>query len=100
MKFVNYVKYIGDQDKVAAFRSAHREYARRLINEGKLVLAGPLADGIGALFIYEAETRQEAEALLANDPFAKGGVLESYELSTWQLLGVDHDLLQRGERLS
>jgi uncharacterized protein YciI len=55
MKFVNYTKYIPDQDKIAALRPAHREYAKDLMAREKLAAAGPFTDGSGALFIYEAE---------------------------------------------
>jgi uncharacterized protein len=94
MKFVNYAKYIKDQEKLSALRPAHREYAAGLMASGKLVAAGPFIDGSGALFIYEADTLQEAESLFSSDPFAAGGVIASYDIAPWQVLGVNADLLR------
>jgi uncharacterized protein YciI len=49
---------------------------------GKIVFGGPLkntSDGpsTGALIVVDCKTRQEAEALIAADPFYRGGVYES-----------------------
>jgi uncharacterized protein YciI len=51
-------------------------------NAGKIVFGGPLkstADGpsTGALIVVDCATRKEAEALIAADPFFRGGVYES-----------------------
>jgi uncharacterized protein YciI len=93
MKFVNYTRYIPHQDKIAALRPAHREYAKDLMAREKLAAAGPFTDGSGALFIYEAETLQEAELLAAEDPFSKGGAFASCTVARWQILGANHRLL-------
>ena len=63
-----------------AHRAAHQEFLKR--NEKKIVFGGPLknvADGpsTGALIVVDCSTRAEAEALIAADPFYRGGVYES-----------------------
>jgi hypothetical protein len=63
MKFINLCHYVSDLDKVAKLRPAHRNYMDELEQQGRLWAAGPFADGQGALFIYEAETLQEATAV-------------------------------------
>jgi uncharacterized protein YciI len=61
-------------------RAAHQDFLKR--NEKKIVFGGPLknaADGpsTGALIVVDCATRAEAEALIAADPFYRGGVYES-----------------------
>jgi uncharacterized protein YciI len=61
-------------------RAAHTEFLKT--HSGKIVFGGPLkhaADGpsTGALIVVDCKTRAEAEALIADDPFNRGGVYES-----------------------
>ncbi|MEM7466756.1 MAG: YciI family protein [Pseudomonadota bacterium] len=51
MKFTVYAKHASDKQKILAHRPAHREYMRKLLNEGNLLLAGPFADDSGGLFV-------------------------------------------------
>jgi len=53
----------------------HFEYLVRLRDEGTLILAGRTQDEspVG-LSIFEAENREQAEAIVANDPAVKAGV--------------------------
>lgn len=83
MKFMNVCHYISDLDRVATLRPAHRKYMDELDQQGRLWAAGPLANGLGALFIYEAPNEEQAEEVFRNDPYALGGVIESHELAAW-----------------
>lgn len=94
MKFANIIAYVADEKKIQEIRPLHRDYAQKLRNEGKLVVAGPFRDGTGALIVYEADSLRDAEALAANDPFFKEGVWTSYEIHPWEILGVNHELLR------
>ena len=78
----------------SAIRPAHRLYVRRLFDEGKVLLAGPFADGSGALFVYEAESLEAARAIAAEDPYSTGGAFADCRISEWSLLGIHPDLLQ------
>jgi uncharacterized protein YciI len=66
----------------------HLEYQRRMEIEGRLVLAGPLADLTGAnmegagLIIYRAASLDEARALAEADPMHLLGA-RSFELRRW-----------------
>jgi uncharacterized protein len=93
MKIVNYAAYISSQDKVAALRPAHREYMAQLLAEGKLVAGGPFTDGSGALFIYETESLATAEAIVEADPYQVGGAFASYQLSAWEIVKANPDLI-------
>jgi uncharacterized protein YciI len=93
MKFANFITYIPDAQKVQSVRPLHREYAQGLAGQGKIVIAGPFSDGTGAIIVYEAESLEQAEALAANDPYAKSGVWTKYEIHPWDIIGVNHRLL-------
>lgn len=52
--------------------------------------AGPFTDDagspVGSLVIIEAEDRKAAEAIAANDPYAKAGLFASVEIRPWKWL--------------
>lgn len=93
MKFVNYISYTSDVTKVEAIRPLHRVYAQKLMEEGKIVIAGPFEDGAGALMVYEAENLRAAEGLAEADPYAKNGVWVKFEIHPWHVLGANRTLL-------
>jgi len=96
MKFVSYVTYTTDKAKITAHRPAHREYISGLLNQGKLVTAGPFADDSGALFIYEAGSAEAASALVKEDPFSTNGVFQKFDLKPWKLVFSNTELLRTG----
>lgn len=51
-----------------AARPAHRAALARLHAEGKLLLAGPWADGAGALLVFALE-RAELDEVMTEDPY-------------------------------
>lgn len=77
--------------EIAALQEAHLANMRRLADEGKLVINGPLLDsfatsgeirGIGAL---KAASLAEAQELLSTDPMVRVGRLV-FELHAWMIL--------------
>jgi uncharacterized protein YciI len=61
-------------------RSAHQDFLKT--NASRIVFGGPLknaADGpsTGAIIVVSCPSRQEAEALIGEDPFYRNGVYES-----------------------
>ncbi|EJL94303.1 hypothetical protein PMI16_00231 [Herbaspirillum sp. CF444] len=95
MKFINYVTYTDDKEKLAAHASDHRQYVKSLLDAGKLVLGGPFPDGSGGLLIYEVEALPEAQALRDRDPFAVSGVFVRSEISPWLLLALNPELMKQ-----
>ncbi|MFT0763392.1 YciI family protein [Scrofimicrobium sp. R131] len=82
------IEYRYDEDLsslVNDFRPAHREYLRRLQDQGNLVASGFLRDAVfnGALLILNAETAQQATALLNEDPFVTNGLIHSFQVREW-----------------
>src|SRR5688572_2827088 len=64
MKFAALIEYIPDKARIAELRPTHRQYLASLKEQGKLAVSGPFTDDWGALIVYEAATREEAETLL------------------------------------
>lgn len=83
MKFATTISY-GNQDKIAEVRPVHREYLAELKAQGKLFASGPFEDDSGALIIYEAETIEDAQALLEADPFRAAGVFQTWTMKPWR----------------
>ena len=101
MKFINFVRY-RDFEKIASTRSAHFAYADRLREQGKLAIGGPLVNEqgtrIGLLFVYEADSRDEALALAREDPFTLAKALQGYEISEWRTRYINVNLLVAANR--
>jgi len=91
--FANYARYGADKARLAAVRPAHWEYDQALERDGKLALAGPLANDEGGLFVYRAARKEDAVTYLKQDPFAVEGVVADYVLLEWVIEGVNPDLL-------
>ncbi|MCS7032896.1 MAG: YciI family protein [Phycisphaerae bacterium] len=68
--------------------SRHREYSAELRRRGKIVMAGPFADGSGGLIILRAESLEEAKSLLEKDPAVVEGVFTT-ELRPWLVQAGD-----------
>lgn len=65
--------------------AGHMQNIGRLVNEGKLVVAGPLRKNdknYRGIFILNVKTIEEAKELLQTDPAVEGGLLDS-ELYGW-----------------
>ena len=56
-----------------ALRPAHRERLAALAAEGKLLAGGPWSDDSGALLVFMIDSRDELDALLAEDPYYTAG---------------------------
>jgi len=73
-------------DTRMATRDKHIEYAKQAGD--RLKMAGPLldSDGLmcGSLIIVEAASREAAELVAANDPYALAGLFESVEVIPWK----------------
>ena len=92
MKFAAIIEYIQDAEKIQSSRPVHRQYLAQLKEHGKLAASGPFTDGSGALIIYEAATREEAEQILKGDPFSKNGIFVSYVLRPWNPVMANREL--------
>ena len=82
----------------AAHRAAHLEYLRDYT--ARILAAGGFLNddgsvGKGGMIVLDTDSRAEAEALVANDPFTLAGVFEKVEIQRWRKVfynGVDGSL--------
>jgi uncharacterized protein YciI len=86
MKFAALIEYTTDASKIAATRPAHRVYLKNLLDSDHIVISGPFADDRGGLLVYEADSQQEVEEMIRNDPFAKEGVFLSWTIREWRVV--------------
>lgn len=82
--------YVDDPDRVAAVRPAHRAYLQKLLDEGTLHEAGRFGDERGEMIVYNTSTAQEAQELLAADPFTTEGVIVDPSLREWKVIFSAH----------
>jgi uncharacterized protein YciI len=92
MKYAAIIEYSQDKAKVAEVRPVHRQYLTSLRERGQLAAAGPFTDDSGALIIYEAASREEAESFLQADPFNKNGIFLKYQLRPWNSVMANREL--------
>jgi len=93
MKFAVIADYDAADPQLATVRPVHREYLTKLRDAGKLVISGPLTDHGGALIVLETESKEEAAAIVDNDPFVKSGVFKSWVIRPWNPIFVNKALL-------
>jgi uncharacterized protein YciI/ketosteroid isomerase-like protein len=73
--------------------SAHRAYIGELHAQGRLMCGGPFLDGEGGGFaVVRAASREEAAALLADDPAIKDGVFRASERRWYPVFDETADL--------
>ncbi len=61
-------------------RPAHLEKMAALDAQGRVVLAGPLTDQTGSLIVIEADSPEEAQRIVQEDPYTVHGVFERVEI--------------------
>lgn len=67
------------------FWDEHAEFIDRLVDEGFILLGGPLVDEGGALLIVKAEDENEVGEKLKNDPWYEHGILKQVSVKRWQI---------------
>ncbi len=80
MKVAAIIEYVGDKEKLKNTFTAHRNYLRTFLENGKLFAAGPFGDDSGALWILEVETIEEADEIVKGDPFVLAEVIVGWKI--------------------
>jgi uncharacterized protein len=83
MWFLYFYLMKGAPDRVLAAAPKHAAYWQELELRG--YLGGPFADRSGGLITFQTESAATAEALVANDPFLREGLLERHWVKEWLL---------------
>jgi uncharacterized protein YciI len=64
----------------------HARFMDALVDDGFIVLGGPLDDGEKVLLILNAESEQAIDTRLANDPWTSMGVRRIAQVERWEIL--------------
>ena len=67
------------------FGDEHAEFIDRLVDEGFILMGGPLVDEAGALLIVNAEDENEVREKIKNDPWYEQGILKLESIRRWQI---------------
>ncbi|MBO0807227.1 MAG: hypothetical protein J2P32_02860 [Actinobacteria bacterium] len=63
----------------------HAAFMDRLVDDGFIILGGPVGDGEETLHVAEAADESEIRARLAEDPWALAGLLRIGSIERWAL---------------
>ena len=81
--FVVTYGYAADPIELNQVRPTHREWLGLMFAEGKLLASGPMVDRPAALLIFQAESIEELNQLLDNDPFELAGMIGERTIEAW-----------------
>jgi uncharacterized protein YciI len=73
----------GDSTERLAARPAHRAKLQVLHDQGRLPMAGPLADDRGAVLVFDVPDLTTLDRLLAEDPYFRMPGVEVIRLEEW-----------------
>jgi uncharacterized protein len=65
-------------------RPAHLDNLRPLVEQGKVILAGPFTDGSGSLIVIDVDSEEQALAFANSDPYVTRGVFERVEVKPFR----------------
>ena len=64
----------------------HARFMDGLVEDGFIVLGGPLGDGTRFMHVVSAPTVDEVEARFADDPWTHAGLLTIASVEPWEIL--------------
>jgi uncharacterized protein YciI len=67
------------------FWDKHAAFIDQLVDEGFILMGGPLIDEGGAMLIVNAEVESEVRERLKNDPWFEEGILKLEAVKRWQV---------------
>ena len=68
-----------------SFWDEHAAFIDQLVDEGFILMGGPLVDEGGSLLIVNAKDENEVREKLKNDPWARHGILKLDSVKRWQI---------------
>ncbi|MGA7275304.1 MAG: YciI family protein [Candidatus Udaeobacter sp.] len=67
------------------FWDEHAAFIDQLVEDGFILMGGPLVDEGGAMLIFNAEDENEVREKLKNDPWMQHGILKLESIKRWQI---------------
>ena len=81
--FVVTYGYSADEIELNQIRPTHRVWLKEQLDSGRLLASGPMVDRPSALLLWSAESIEELNALLDQDPFEIAGMIGERTLEQW-----------------
>lgn len=74
-------------EKRKPYREAHLAYVKKFHDEGKLLMAGALADPAdSAVLIFKGNDPSVAEEFVKNDPYVKNSLIKEWKVRPWTVV--------------
>jgi uncharacterized protein YciI len=67
------------------FWNEHAKFIDQLVDDGFILMGGPLVDEGGSLLIFNAEDENEVRRKLKNDPWTERGILKLESVKRWEI---------------
>jgi uncharacterized protein len=67
-------------------RAEHLALAQRFHAEGRLLLAGAFNPVEGALLVFRADSPEEVEAFVRQDPYVANGLVTAWKIREWTVV--------------
>lgn len=83
--FVKIEKGIVDKATFDQYVPGHKAFVRQLIAQGHEAKSGYWAEFGGGMLLFQASSREEAEAIVARDPLIANNCV-TYELHEWKIV--------------
>ena len=83
-RFVVLLNKVSGVETTPALIKDHIQYLRKLDSKKHLELCGPFTDYPGGMIVLKCSTLEEAQYLVAEDPFVKSGA-RTVEVRTWEI---------------
>ena len=75
--------FSAEPEEVNQIRPTHRVWLAEQLESGALLASGPMVDSPAALLIFRAESIEELNALLDQDPYEQAGVIGERTIEEW-----------------
>jgi uncharacterized protein YciI len=75
--------FSAEPEEVNQIRPTHREWLAEQLAEGSLLASGPMVDRPAALLIFKADSIEQLNALLDQDPYEIAGVIGERAIEAW-----------------
>jgi len=74
-------------ERRAPFRTNHLDLVNEYHSDGRLVMAGALADpSDGAVLIFKGENPDAAYEFVSRDPYVKNGLITEWSVRQWNVV--------------
>lgn len=84
MKYFAALSPMKDEQKSAEYRAEHLEFLKAQAEAGRVLMNGRFTDGAGGLVIYQADSLEEVQGIVKEDPYVVNGARD-VEIHEWDM---------------